>query len=90
MVRYTTSERGFRQYEPIQTSYGHEISVYESSAADAPHIWVKIELSERAAARVGLDPQAATAHLTLDQANALRDAIDAAIEGHYQTRNGAK
>ena len=33
------SSRGFKRFGPVPSSYGGGVSVYESSAADAPHIW---------------------------------------------------
>lgn len=38
------SERGFAQYvRDLPTSYGATISVYESSAAMSPHVWISID-----------------------------------------------
>jgi hypothetical protein len=98
MTEFKESPRGFRHYEPIKSTYGHRIRVYESSAADAPHLWVNIE------GRINYRPETvvvhrnslmgdtheaqgdAAAHMTLEQAKALRDALDTAIENHYQLR----
>lgn len=80
-VKSTLTDRGFRHWEPIPTSYGHEIRVYESSAASAPHIWLAVD-GEKA-----ITDFPGTAHLTLDQAKAVRDALDEAITNHYQLRS---
>lgn len=87
-VGYVVSDRGFRHYEPIRTDYGHEVRVYESSAAMEPCLWLALELTDEAAADAhsGIAPEAATAHLTIGQATAVRDALSAAIDGHYQRR----
>lgn len=82
-MTYHLTERGFKHYEPIATDYGHQIRVYESSAAREPCIWLKLELT--AENRTGnLEPEEATAHLTIEQAEQVRDSIDAAIKSHYQ------
>lgn len=43
-VSVTTNIRGFHIYgEPVVCTYGSEVSVYESSAADGPHVWLKVK-----------------------------------------------
>jgi hypothetical protein len=70
-----TNDRGFLAYAggPITTDYGHEVSVYESSAASGPHAWLKISDSPRVDGR--------NAHLSLAQAITIRAALDQFIEG---------
>jgi hypothetical protein len=85
MTSFGVTDRGLRHYDPIPTDYGHEVRIYESSSAEAPHLWLSVELTPEGGQH-GLLPQEATAHLTLDQARAIRDALDAAIDGHYQLR----
>jgi len=70
-----SSDRGFLAYAggPIPTEYGHTIRVQESSAASGPHVWLFIGYSPRVDT---CDP-----HLNLDQALALRAALDQFIEG---------
>ena len=35
--------RGFQIYgEPVATDYGHTVTVYESSAASGPHVWMRV------------------------------------------------
>ena len=42
-VEITHSNRGFQRYDkPLETSDSTAISVYESSSAEAPHVWVNI------------------------------------------------
>jgi hypothetical protein len=79
-MNYKTSERGFKHYEPISTGYGHVIRVYESSTAFDPSLWVAIDGSDAMT-----DQKAEVcAHLTIEQAERLRDTIDTAIAQHYQ------
>ena len=59
--------------EGIATSYGHTIRVKESSNASGPHVWMFISDSPVVS---GHDPQ-----LSLDEAIALRAALDQFIEG---------
>lgn len=70
-----SNDRGFLTYAggPIETSYGHTVRVQESSAVDGPHVWLFIGDSPRVD---GHDP-----HLNLEQAIALRAALDQFIEG---------
>jgi hypothetical protein len=80
-MSFTTSDRGFKQFEPVETQYGHVVRVYESSAAMQPCLWIATELAE---ARGGIEPEKAHAHCTLEQAGKIRDAIDGCIANHYQ------
>lgn len=70
-----TNDRGFLTYTggPIDTDYGHTITVRESSSAEGPKVWLFISDSPTVP---GHDP-----HLTLEQAIALRAALDQFIEG---------
>lgn len=71
------NDRGFATYGlPLLTAYGHRISVYESSAASAPHMWLSLSPSDQITS--GADDDRA-AHLNLNQAIALRDRVDAFI-----------
>lgn len=64
------TQRGFLIYGggPVQTSYGHEIRVQESSAAEGPHVWLFIGESTTVQA---MDP-----HLSLVEAIEIRDRLD--------------
>lgn len=70
-----SNDRGFLAYAggPIETSYGHTIRVQESSAASGPHVWLFIGDSPQVPSH---DP-----HLDLEQAVALRAALDQFIDG---------
>ncbi len=61
------SQRGFYHWDFTETSYGHKVFVYESSAASAPHMWL----------RIVQDSGDIAAHLDVDQARTVRDQIDA-------------
>jgi hypothetical protein len=84
-VPFRFTPRGFKCFKPISTTYGHRVEVYESSAADVPHVWLAIELTAEHAreAHSNIEPEEARAHMTLDDAAALRDQLDSAIRRHY-------
>ena len=43
-IEITTTSRGFHQYgSSVETTYGHDVKVYESSAASGPHVWLSID-----------------------------------------------
>lgn len=69
------NDRGFLVYAggPIATDYGHDINVYESSAAKGPCVWLSVGESTVV--------KGSNAHLTLDQAKMVRAALDQFIEG---------
>lgn len=75
----TRSDRGFHQYgEPVKTSYGDMIEVYESSSAEGPHVWLGVD-----GTKSGITTQQAcdhVAHLSLEQAIAIRDRLTAFID----------
>jgi len=79
----TVSDRGFRHAEPISSEYGGEIRVYESSAADGPHLWVRTKCPEDLNKPDG--PQIeAVAHLALHDALWLASQIISLAANHYQ------
>lgn len=80
------TDRGFLDFEGITDSYGAKVTVYQSSAAVSPHVWLGI--------RGGSGNEQgsnAASHLNLEQARAIRDALDAFLkdaedpkyEGYY-------
>ena len=72
-IQITETDRGFHLYgDPVRTRYGHEVSVYESSAASGPHCWLKVGPSENV--------EGCTAHLNVEQAVAIRDRLSAFID----------
>ncbi|MDB5716481.1 MAG: hypothetical protein JWO15_3878 [Sphingomonadales bacterium] len=82
-VEPTVTDRGFKRYEPVESRYGGHIRVYESSLADAPHIWVTSTAPSNLNDPTG--PQVeAPMHLTLANAVVLRDQLTHLIENHYQ------
>lgn len=91
------SDRGFKHYEAIPADAA-EVRVYESSDASSPHLWLSVtgEAFLRALPRpvvatpYGVADASVSAHLTLEQAAAVGDIIDAAIDGHYQREPGAE
>jgi hypothetical protein len=74
------SQRGFEQYGEVETTYGHTVRVYESSAAKGPHVWVNTVLLPETAGR-GRKPEETTAHLDLVQALRVRDMLSEFIDG---------
>jgi len=79
------SDRGFQSHEPVPSEYGGHVSVYESSAASGPHIWLSAECPENLNDPEG-DTIEAVAHLTLENAKLLRDQLTQLIDNHYQER----
>ena len=79
---FEMTDRGFKHFTPIATDYGHVVRVYESSAAESPHLWLAIDATD-SALRGDKGIQTA-AHLSLEQAEALRDSLTVAIATHYQ------
>lgn len=78
-----TSERGFEHYDPIPTSYGHDVRIYESSSANEPRLWMAIEKTERSQID---DPS--VVHLTFGQAEQIIQTLQTAMAYHYQLARG--
>ena len=78
----TVSERGFTGYDEFSDAYGAQVTVHESSAASAPHVWVRVRGggTECPPGFPGI-PEGhvndGAAHLNAEQARRLRDALDA-------------
>jgi hypothetical protein len=85
-AEFELSDRGFKHYDPVITQYGHEVRVYESSVATEPCIWLAINLTAEMsqAARSNIAPCEAHAHMTLEQAKAVKERLESAIANHYQ------
>ena len=79
-----TSERGFQQGDRIPSTYGGYIRVYESSAADGPHVWVNIVSPARLSSADDPNMVDGVAHLTLEDACALCNQLTRLIDNHYQ------
>lgn len=78
---YTKTGRGFKHWDAIPSTYGHVLKVYESSAAEAPHLWLAINGDDSV---VTDQSGEISAHLTIEQAEALIATLRAAIDNHYQ------
>lgn len=74
-LEFTTTSRGFDHMPLIAGEYGGFVSVYESSAALSPHIWLRAQ-SERG--------DEVTLHLTADNARKLAEQIAYLVRHHYQ------
>ncbi len=73
----TMSDRGFLYHSPIETAYGAIVRFYESSAASGPHIWMAVEQPPPVlASDLPQHPGRVHAHMTLDQARAVRESLD--------------
>jgi len=86
------TERGFAIYGETTDSYGHGVTVQESSAATDRFVWIFVKnpphLPECEEHRPAFDakrnPRACScpqAHLSVEQAIQVRDALDAFIRG---------
>ncbi|WP_328856883.1 hypothetical protein OG579_16945 [Williamsia herbipolensis] len=75
-IQTYVSERGFELYgSPVATTYGDVVSVYESSAASGPHIWLRTQRPGDA----DNDEVTQAAHMSVEQATAIRDRLTLAI-----------
>jgi hypothetical protein len=85
------SSRGFAYFDDVPSEYGGGIRAYESSAADAPHIWIKI----RSPKNIHDDWMAqeddyagdwdeAVVHLTVENAALFAQQIMHLVNHHYQ------
>lgn len=88
---YEVSDRGFVHWTPVPDTYGHEIKVYESSAADGPCMWLSIDgpvhlnapAEPKAGIPHGVSPDgSASAHLTYEQVLQVRARLTAWIARH--------
>jgi len=80
--------QGWPQYgKPVRTEYGHHVEVFMSSIAFDPHCWLRI-FDPTPDGSMKIDPITTSpdagcdikAHLTLEQAIAIRDRLTAFIE----------
>lgn len=84
------TDRGFRHMPPITDGYGSSVHVYESSAADGPHVWMKIRTDDSYENRgtwhgsSKKDHAELCAHLTLDDLVKLGEQIEWFKKNHYQ------
>lgn len=78
---FETSDRGFKFLPPITSTHGGTIEVYESSAAEYPAVWVRIQENMR-----GAEPSDSHAHLPIEDALALSQQLAWLARNHYQVR----
>lgn len=78
--------RGFHHSSPVQSTYGGEVRVYESSAAHSPHIWLAATVPADLNDPTGPSIEAHT-HLSANDAEILRDQLTALLSVHYQLRD---
>jgi hypothetical protein len=78
-----TSGRGFDGLPPIPSEYGGEVSVYESSAAGSPHIWLRAEAPIDLNRPNGPTHEAAI-HPTAENAWRLAEQLMFLVRNHYQ------
>lgn len=82
-VKFTVSDRGFKQYALIEGKNGgdprraNSVRLYESSSATEPMIWLKAKDCDEGSG-VGI------VHLSLESAQELRDQLEHVIRNHYQ------
>lgn len=74
---YEVTDRGFIHWTPISTTYGHEVKVYESSAAEQACMWLAISEG-----KVADHNGERTAQLTYEQALQVHGRIGAWLERH--------
>jgi len=70
----TLTERGFVVYDQFEDKYGTQVRVQQSSAASEPCVW--IFANEQGKKGYG------AAHLTIEQAKRIRNALDDFVQEH--------
>lgn len=82
-LRVTVTDRGFTHQPPMNSTYGGTVRVYESSAADGAHVWLRVQEPSdlnRRDSRL----QEVSAHLTTDDAWRLAEQLLELVLYHYQ------
>ena len=72
----STTPRGFDTYDHLSDSYGASVTIRQSSAASGPHVWLFIEGGGTISPS---HPNDGSAHLDVEQARRVRDALDTFI-----------
>lgn len=75
---YTVSDRGFIHWAPVATTYGHEVTVYESSAAEQACMWLSLGKGQTHDS----EDTDRSAHLTYEQALQVHGRIGAWLDRH--------
>lgn len=74
----TVTDRGFRHLPVLVTGSGDRVRVYESSAANSPHLWLHV------ANRGEDDTEGTCVHLDAEAAWELHEQLAHLLEHHYQ------
>jgi hypothetical protein len=87
-MNVTERGRGLKNYgDPLRCSYGTTIEVYDSSAAESPHVWLKLEAGNR----LPFDAGQGVAHLSEEQARDLRDRLDLWLtRQHFRSKRAGR
>lgn len=80
------SDRGFTHMRPVPSSYGGNVAVYESSAAEHPHIWLRVQCPTDLNRPDGPITEA-VAHLPIEGAELLYKQLGHLIENHHQLQD---
>lgn len=78
----TTSDRGFKQGEPIPGDYGGTLRIYESSGM-TPAIWINAKEPNDPNGTPYPKPMETTLLLNLEKATELREQLDYIINNHF-------
>ena len=96
-VTMEQSDRGFAFYPPVESTYGGDVQVSESSSAEYPRIWLwaksPVDINGwfhwNATGREGeIEWQEASAHLDVADALALALQLLHAVANHYHWQEG--
>jgi hypothetical protein len=79
----STSGRGFKRLPDIPGEYGGSISVYESSAARGPHVWLQVTVPVDPARPDGRTVEVPV-HLAAENAHRLAEQLLLLVREHYQ------
>lgn len=87
-INESISDRGFIHLDPVKTTYGADVRISESSAAMAPHIWLRINGEAHLRGPVkpfvgipdGIAQADLSAHMTLAQAEQIYAQLGHMIE----------
>lgn len=80
------TDRGFAHLPPIPSEYGGDVRVSESSAAMAPHVWLRVECPANLNEPDGPTVEG-VAHLTVENAARLAEQVFTVIGNHYQNES---
>jgi hypothetical protein len=83
-LNFTRSPRGFKFMPPVESTYGGEVYCSESSSAEEPKIWVRIEDGPIDFNDSGGATKECAAHLVLDDARRLGEQLLWLCDHHYQ------